>query len=72
MYHLVRQLGEMKLSKKNEKIDLFQTPIEMATQLYIGISESINEKIIVPKKKDPVKEYLKSQGIRMKDIRNGT
>jgi len=62
----------MKLSKKNEKIDLFQTPIEMATQLYIGISESIDEKIIVPKKKDPVKEYLKSQGIRMKDIRNGT
>jgi hypothetical protein len=60
----------MKLSKKNEKIDLFQTPIEMATQLYIGISESINEKIIVPKKKDPVKEFLKSQGIRMKDIRN--
>tara|TARA_R100001594_G_scaffold780_1_gene3189 strand:+ start:146 stop:334 length:189 start_codon:yes stop_codon:yes gene_type:complete len=60
----------MKLSKKNESIDLFQTPIEMAKQLYEGISESIDERITVPKKKDPVKEYLKSQGIRMKDIRN--
>ena len=59
----------MKLSKKNEKIDLFQTPIEMATQLYIGISESINEKIIVPKKPNPIKQMLKEQNIRLKDLK---
>jgi len=59
----------MKLSKKNESIDLFQTPIEMAIQLYQGISESINERIIIPKKRNPVKEFLKDQNIRTKELK---
>ena len=59
----------MKLSKKNESIDLFQTPIEMAKQLYQGISESIDERIIVPKKPNPVKQMLKEQNIRLKDLK---
>jgi len=57
------------LSKKNESIDLFQTPIEMAIQLYQGISESINERIIIPKKRNPVKEFLKDQNIRTKELK---
>ena len=59
----------MKLSKKNESIDLFQTPIEMAIQLYQGISESIDERIIIPKKRNPVKEFLKDQNIRTKELK---
>ena len=59
----------MKLSKKNESIDLFQTPIEMAIQLYQGLSESINERIIIPKKRNPVKEFLKDQNIRTKELK---
>ena len=59
----------MKLSKKNESIDLFQTPIEMAKQLYQGISESIDERIIVPKKRNPVKQFLKDQNIRTKELK---
>lgn len=57
------------MSKKNESIDLFQTPIEMAIQLYQGISESINERIIIPKKRNPVKEFLKDQNIRTKELK---
>tara|TARA_R100001443_G_scaffold15704_2_gene25514 strand:+ start:2515 stop:2694 length:180 start_codon:yes stop_codon:yes gene_type:complete len=59
----------MKLSKKNESIDLFQTPIEMAKQLYQGVSESIDERITVPKKPNPVKQMLKEQNIRLKDLK---
>ncbi len=57
------------MSKKNESIDLFQTPIEMAIQLYHGISESIDERIIVPKKRNPIKEFLKDQNIRTKELK---
>ena len=57
------------MSKKNESIDLFQTPIEMAIQLYQGISESIDERIIIPKKRNPVKEFLKDQNIRTKELK---
>lgn len=59
----------MKLSKKNESIDLFQTPIEMAKQLYQGISESIDERITVPKKPNQFKQMLKEQNIRLKDLK---
>tara|TARA_Y100001970_G_scaffold245500_1_gene312604 strand:- start:33 stop:212 length:180 start_codon:yes stop_codon:yes gene_type:complete len=59
----------MKLSKKNESIDLFQTPIEMAKQLYQGVSESIDERITVPKKPNRFKQMLKEQNIRLKDLK---
>ena len=41
----------------------------MAIQLYHGISESIDERIIVPKKRNPIKEFLKDQNIRTKELK---